>query len=298
MLPLDLINLICEYLPKYILDDRFKSIYEKFLSTYPVHTKICINKHFAYNPNATEYILENKIEDDEIYASHFVNVDVHKLTRKQWALLSRNPHMVDLLEKNPKKINWVNLSKNPNAVHILERNISNISWSNLLSNKNSSNIWRKYMYKIYWNSFSYCGPIDIIKENLDKVSWFTLSLHRDAIDILKTNIDKIDWSMFSRNANAIKLIDHCPEMYKHKIILEHSDDIQLIKRYKNNQINNVYNAMYVQGFNVNYCLSLNRHAWYLVDKIGFLELLNLIKNPSIFTLTKNNNLINVLSSIF
>jgi len=36
-----------------------------------------------------------------------------------WSMLSRNPNSIELLKKNPYKINWVHLSGNYNAVELL-----------------------------------------------------------------------------------------------------------------------------------------------------------------------------------
>ena len=42
--------------------------------------------------------------------------------------LSANPNAIQLLEKNPERIDWYVLSSNPNAVHLLEKNREKIDW--------------------------------------------------------------------------------------------------------------------------------------------------------------------------
>ena len=80
-LPLDICNMIADYLPKYIL-----------------HDWIDVNKlnwgYLASNPAAIELLKENQ---DKI----------------NWSRLSKNPAAIDLLKENQDKIDWHWLSKNP-----------------------------------------------------------------------------------------------------------------------------------------------------------------------------------------
>ena len=44
----------------------------------------------------------------------------------------------------------------------------------------------------------------ILKNNIDKINWFWLSLNHNAIDLLKENQDKIDWNYIARNPNIFE----------------------------------------------------------------------------------------------
>ena len=52
------------------------------------------------------------------------------LEKLYWNPLSKNPSpgAIELLEKNPEKINWGCLSMNPSAIHLLEKNPEKINW--------------------------------------------------------------------------------------------------------------------------------------------------------------------------
>ncbi len=62
----------------------------------------------------------------------------------------------------------------------------NVNWSDLLNEK---------------LNFTH-----IIKKNLDKINWFSLSQNPNAINILENNLNKINWLMLSQNPNAIHLL--------------------------------------------------------------------------------------------
>jgi len=62
-------------------------------------------------------------------------------------MLSSNLNGLELLKKNPDKINWFYLSVNPNAIQLLQEN------------KNA---------------------IKLLKENPDKINWFQLSANENA----------------------------------------------------------------------------------------------------------------------
>ena len=80
-LPLDICNMIADYLPKYVL-----------------HDWIDVNKlnwdMLSENANAIELLKENQ---DKI----------------NWSMLSSNPAAMQILKENPNKIYWPMLSTNP-----------------------------------------------------------------------------------------------------------------------------------------------------------------------------------------
>jgi hypothetical protein len=86
--------------------------------------------------------------------------------------------LLDLLKKNPEKINWHHLSSNIEAIELLKENLHKINWRYLSENPNA---------------------IELLKENQDKINWQSLSSNPNAIELLKNNQDKINWEIFSRN---------------------------------------------------------------------------------------------------
>ena len=89
-LPLDICNMIADYLPKYVL-----------------HDWIDINKlswiQLSSSPFAIELLKENPDKID-------------------WCMLSGNPAAIQLLKENPNKIDWERLSRNPAAIELLQSN--------------------------------------------------------------------------------------------------------------------------------------------------------------------------------
>jgi hypothetical protein len=41
--------------------------------------------------------------------------------------------------------------------------------------------------------------MDILKNNIDKIEWYRLSINESAMELLKDNQDKIDWGYLSKN---------------------------------------------------------------------------------------------------
>ena len=69
-----------------------------------------------------------------------------------------NPNSLQILEKNPEKIQWKILSKNSNAIHYLSKNLEKIDWDWLSSN---SSIFMKIVDYKYLKE-----RMDIIREEL------------------------------------------------------------------------------------------------------------------------------------
>jgi hypothetical protein len=89
---------------------------------------------------------------------------------------------MELLLKNPEKINWDYLSINSSAIDLLKANPEKINWHWLSANTNPE-------------------AMDLLKSNQEKINWAWLSTNSSAIDILKANPEKIDWHSLSRNKN-------------------------------------------------------------------------------------------------
>jgi len=72
--------------------------------------------------------------------------------------LSGNPSAMQLLEKNPDKIDWYWLSGNPSegAIQLLEKNQDKIYWEALSQNqlKSAIQLLEKNQDKIYWEGLS------------------------------------------------------------------------------------------------------------------------------------------------
>ena len=68
--------------------------------------------------------------------------------------LSSNTNSIDILEKNPYKIDWYNLSSNQNATHLLEKNKDKIDWRLLSSNPNAIHLLEQNKDKIVWSEIS------------------------------------------------------------------------------------------------------------------------------------------------
>ena len=106
-----------------------------------------------------------------------------------WFSISKNPSLINIIEKNLDKIDWYSLSENSSAIKLLENNIDKIDWYQIALNPNA---------------------ISIIEKNLDKIDWSILSKNENAINLLKSNPHNIDWRSFSQNENAINLLMENP----------------------------------------------------------------------------------------
>lgn len=148
-------------------------------------------------------------------------IDPEKLN---WDYLSRNPNVVQLLEKDLlyyDKISWGNLSvnKSPRAIRFLERNLDKVDWSYLSMNPEAVDMLEKHPDKINWSELSGNPNPKAIQllENYVKHHpykpiysreiWDILSGNPAAIHILEANPRKIDWHWFSENPKAIRLIE-------------------------------------------------------------------------------------------
>ena len=145
-----------------------------------------------------------------------------------WCGLSRNPYAIQLLEKNPDKIDWNALSSNPSplAISMLEKyikthpnildkdNWSYLNWFYLSLNPYAIHLLEKNVDKIHWDALSANrSPLimRLFEKNPDKIDWHTLSRNPSpaAIHLLEQNIDKIHWRALFRNENpsALHLIE-------------------------------------------------------------------------------------------
>jgi ribosomal protein L24E len=187
-------------------------------------------------------------------------IQPHRLNPKY---LSRNPHGIQWLEKNPDKIFWPELCRNksPFATYLLEKNPDKIVWSSLSENDNPSAI-RMLERKIQSTPW-YQGYVDWWEENIlgryyyyesyvRRISWYSLSANPGAIHlleqyphiidfeglccnpklnlwamrVLEKNLDKIDWSYLSQNPSifAKQLFETYPEKICWRYLSSNSSD--------------------------------------------------------------------------
>lgn len=214
------------------------------------------NLTFNKNPLAIKLIgkiMHNKIEGLP---------DFHSLNQRDtsiiWNNLSKNPHAIPLLEKNPEKINWIYLSENPAAIPILKKNLEKVNWISLSRNPVAISILEENADKINWLSLSENpNAIPLLEKHPYKINGHYLSSNPAAIPLLKKYPEKINWSEFFRNPNAIHVI---------KDILDENRGVELKKE--------------LEEMSWNY-LSLNPHAIPILEK--YPEKINwrfLSKNPA------------------
>ena len=105
-----------------------------------------------------------------------------------WSQLSSNPNAIQLLSKNPDKINWYCLSSNPEAIQLLSANQDKIDYEYLSLNPNPK-------------------AIKLLSINQDNIDWSNLSSisNPEVIKLLSENQDKIDWYELSRNPSIFEL---------------------------------------------------------------------------------------------
>ena len=83
-----------------------------------------------------------------------------------WNWLSGNPNAIQLLKKNPDKIDWTCLSGNPNAINLLQQTPDKINWRWLSGNPNAIHLLEKNLDKIIWERLSENPSIFEIDYNL------------------------------------------------------------------------------------------------------------------------------------
>lgn len=148
------------------------------------------------NPNALDYILENRI----FICAHII-------------CLNTSPEVIDYIRENPELIRLTSLISNKNAGRLIEEHIDEISSFNismLYQNPNTLHLLSLFLPKkidwAYLSSNTNPNAIQLLRENIDKIDWKLLSENESAIDILTEHQDKIVWSKLARNSNAYELI--------------------------------------------------------------------------------------------
>ena len=118
-------------------------------------------------------------------------LDWIKIGENDYKYLSSNPNSnaIEILMKNPDKIDWEFISLNPSAIKIIKENLDKIDWNLLSSNRNA---------------------IELLKENPDKINWsyFSRNQNPNAIELLRENRDNINWTSISKNESIFRLYDN------------------------------------------------------------------------------------------
>ena len=213
-------------------------------------------------------------------------IDINKIN---WSLLSLNPcpYALELLKKEPHKIdlywlsknnsleaieyleqlnvhnykiNWNYLSTNMNAFNILEKNPNKINWYFLTLNANDKAIQllKENPNKIIWNLLSLntnIKAIELLEENPDKINWNYLSQNKNstALTILKKNPNKINWNFLSLNENpeAITLLKENPSKINWENLCLNKSAIELLELNKNHINDNKYTDEYYSNLSQN-----------------------------------------------
>lgn len=331
MLPLDLIELICDYIPKYVMLNHIEQEMKRYCNT-KTRTNIIIS-YLYKNINALQYIAEH-YPDKLCYMYWHPGIAPYiNIKNKRWYVLNKNLGMIELLEKYPRKILWHILSMNPAAIEMLENNPKRINWNNLIYNKASASLWRKCPNKLKnvdLYEFTKYGPIEIIEENIDMFHqpnfWTNLLTRNDAIELIKKHYQPFKelhsgfiWEIIE-NANALELIpiiklviehlksdpnhnyfnkvEQCEFMHDRikKIICRYSNDKNAIMQIFDNKQDNIdkKRAKYSE---YQWELLHNVKMFGMRKTINKTNLIILLKNPGIFKPTKNTQCIDVLLRI-
>lgn len=274
MLPLDIILLVCNYVPEYVMVDWAHDILME------ENPDVVLSDELFHNPHALEYIAKHKPSElprmyhnvgiasyitidktmyppffnvfemasfdgsqtitDALRASQNVSQQANQvviLTNSAnselvgarllyWPILCANKGMIELLKTCVEYLDWEALHENPDGfellmahrhkankylfskipevVPVLERYPKNICWDSLQDNKASAPLWQEHPEKLEcvdWDRFSRNGPLEIIKKNLDKVSWTLLSQRNDVFELMCENPLRF-------NIRALKFLDN------------------------------------------------------------------------------------------
>jgi hypothetical protein len=159
--------------------------------------------------------------------------------RDTWRKLScsRNPGVLEFLEKHPKKIDWTSLSSNdhPLAIRILKQHPEKIVWWILSGNPSAMDLLTSNLDKIDWGNFCH-NPhpqvIKIIEQNLDEVDIGMLSSNPDAVHIISKNLDKVWGFQLSKNTNpaALKLLIKNPTLIDLRSLLKNPSAIPYLEK--------------------------------------------------------------------
>lgn len=207
--------------------------------------KYAINwKNLSINTEAShlmEYNLD-KIDWDDIASNmgaiNLIKDNLHRLSKRGWRILSKNPQALPILKENVHKIDWKSLSLNPNAIELLEKNIPKIDWIALCKNPKGVPIIENHLHK------------------LDESCWKALSSNPGAIHLLERHPHQINWKSLVNNPQASRLLEK--EIINNNPLIIRN--IAMIARHPNN----VYLLQHISSFFFKFSYI---NEFYPVDRI-------------------------------
>jgi hypothetical protein len=257
LLPEDILEKIVEkykktFKTKYVLKDWVLELDDE---DYGVYLDDIDWESLSSNPNAIDLLQKYSYKINWSWLSGNTNPRAIEMLKTHshlidWRVLSANPAAIDMLknkiekeskmnerqlEKLKDKIDWDMLSQNPNpeAIKILKANPDNINLDFLSANPSAIDILKANVDDISWYELSAnTNPeaIELLKTKFYKINWELLSANPAGIDLLKTYPGNIKWNYLSQNPNAIKMlkkkIDEENKMPEYK--LEDLEDFQKI----------------------------------------------------------------------
>ncbi len=271
---------------------------------------ITFNENINYlylceNPN----LMDLFYLDDDLLNKIYEYADNDK--KYVWEILSGNPYVFPLLEKNIKHINlftfcenenpkvieilnklpiqslpFYYISKNPNAIKLLEENINEIVWEQLSFNKNAIHILENNQNKICWNNLCYNeNAVHLLVNNLDKVyhGMGGFCSNPNAIHYLEQNINKINWIGLSINPNAIHILEKNLDKVDWSLLSKNPNAIYILEKNLDK---------------VNWdLLCMNPNAVHIIEKnLNKINWRYLSKNPNAIHLLFNYNYEKMLSN--
>lgn len=264
MLPLDLILLVCDYIPKYEMIDWIERL---ITSTCTCENK-CFTEDLSRNCNALDYYAEklpmflSHMYDNNGIAPYiiinkrlqppFLNVFEIKEVQQEilwepcridnskdllWKILCRNPGMIELLSENLDVVDIKEFNKNPAAKEILERHPDKIDW--LIASTRADMIeWlMTNPHLISWEGLIYnsaSAPLwQAHPEKLQELSeygWWKLS-ECGPLEIVTQNLDHASWHHIMYRTDAVPLLlAHPDEIIWYHLGSHHMDAIPILEQ--------------------------------------------------------------------
>lgn len=149
-------------------------------------------KRLSANPSAAALLLDNPKK-------------IH------WPSASRNSALIGLLLENRDKICWSSLCANegPEAMRLLEQNLGLVDWDILSGNPAAAGLLAANKSRVNWSiASSIAGAATMLLANQDKIEWHAFSSNSapQAVDLLEQNLDKVSVFMMSKNPGAGRLL--------------------------------------------------------------------------------------------
>lgn len=233
MLPLDLILLVCDYIPRYVMIDwveklipRFENDVANALSEnisaldYYVEKYPSRLRYMYWHPGIAPYIIIdtkinppfiNVFEMEEINNKLDMNEEFDTSNRlfDDWYALCKNGGMIELLEKCMDKVDWEGFYRNPENWELIQKYPHQIDWKHLSVFPEAIDILEKNPHCIHWKNLvsnNKSAPLwRAHPEKLAEVDWYSFT-EEGPMEIIMENQDKIHWNALLPRSDAIKLV--------------------------------------------------------------------------------------------